>query len=538
MNGINEIVEQLLAYLRGMWRYRWYALVLAWLISLAGWVHVAMLPDQYQASARVYVDTQSILRPLLHGLAISVDPSAQITLMTRTLLSRPNLAKVARMTDLDLQAQDSEAMDDLLDELKEKIGLTGAGQQNLYTITVLDEDPQLARRIVQAVLTMLVENTLGETRQDSDTAQRFLDRQISEYEARLVAAEDRLKEFKRRHVGMMPGSGDDYYVRMQEAGAALESVKLQLRQAENRQAALQRQIQGEEPTFGLDPNVDAALTSVLAPTVNLPVQNRIQTLETQLDTLLLKYTERHPDVISTRQMIAELEQQRDDQLSELTANMASLPNSVKASIPSLDVNPVYQQLKIAYGNESANIAALQAQLLEYENKLKELQKRIHTVPEIEAQLTALNRDYSVTKSNYEALLARRESAHISQQAGQTTDDIRFKVIEPPRAATEPAQPNRPKLMSVVLAAGVSVGLGVAFLVGQIWPTFDNRRSLMQATNIPVFGSVGAILSPVVIRRQRLALYLYLFLAVSLLVVFVGLITLEMNRVEIPLNWPW
>ncbi|MCB1766023.1 MAG: chain length determinant family protein, partial [Candidatus Competibacteraceae bacterium] len=165
---MQEIIGQLLDYLRGIWRNRWYAMVCAWIICLIGWAVVYRMPDQYQASARVFVDTQSVLRPLLQGLAVTVNPDAQIGLMTRTLLSRPNLEKIARNADLDIRAQDTDALEDLLNSLQKHIGLASAGRENLYTITFTDRDPQVAKKVVQAVVTVFVENLLGETRQDTD----------------------------------------------------------------------------------------------------------------------------------------------------------------------------------------------------------------------------------------------------------------------------------------------------------------------------------------------------------------------------------
>ncbi len=102
---MSEIIEQILGYLRSIWRYRWYGLGIAWLICLGGWAFIFKLPNQYEASARVYVDTQSVLRPLLQGMTVQFNPASQIDLMTRTLLSRPNLEKVARMTDMGTEGQ-------------------------------------------------------------------------------------------------------------------------------------------------------------------------------------------------------------------------------------------------------------------------------------------------------------------------------------------------------------------------------------------------------------------------------------------------
>ncbi|MCP5195985.1 MAG: chain length-determining protein [Gammaproteobacteria bacterium] len=534
---MNEIIGQLLDYLRGIWRNRWYALGCAWIICLIGWVVIYRMPDQYQASARVFVDTQSVLRPLLQGLAVSVNPEAQIGLMTRTLLSRPNLEKIARNADLDIRAQDAEALDSLLTGLQKRIQLASAGRENLYSIAFTDRDPQMAKKVVQAVVTVFVENLLGETRQDTDTAQRFLEKQIAEYESRLVEAENRLKEFKIKNVGLMPTEGQNYYTRLQQASADVEAVKLELNQAESRRDSLLQQIGGEEPTFGIGPQPGA--NAGPAKDLSLPIDARIQSLEQKLDELLLKYTERHPDVGILKQTIAELRKQREEELAQHQASMAAnaLNNAglgLGFGPAGVDANPVYQQLKVALAQEEANVASLQARLAEYEKRRKELQDQVNTVPQVEAGLTALNRDYENNRKKYDELVARRESARLSQQAEQTNQDIRFRIIDPPRAPLDPTGPNRPLLISGVLIGGIGIGGALAFLLAQLWPTFDSRRSLLHATQIPVFGSVSAVLSPAAARRQRWMLLGYLALGSGLIMLYGGLLVVETMGFKSPL----
>ena len=539
---MNEIIGQLLDYLRGIWRNRWYTLICTWIICLIGWAVVYRMPDQYQASARVFVDTQSVLRPLLQGLAVSVNPDAQIGLMTRTLLSRPNLEKIARNADLDIYAQNTEALDNLLNGLQKRIQLASAGRENLYTITFIDRDPQLAKKVVQAVVTVFVENLLGETRQDTDTAQRFLEKQITEYEGRLTEAENRLKNFRIKNVGLMPSEGQSYYVRLQTASADLETVKLELNQAESRRNSLLQQIGGEEPTFGIGPQPGIAGPAGPAGDPSLPIDARIQSLEQKLDELLLKYTERHPDVGILKQTIDDLRKQREEELAQYRASMAANAAVSAASNNAglgfgpagVDANPVYQQLKVALAQEEANVASLQARLAEYEKRYKELQDQVNTIPQVEAALAALNRDYDINRKKYDELVARRESARLSQQAEQTNQDIRFRIIDPPRVPLEPSGPNRPLLISGVLLGGLGAGGALAFLLAQIWPTFDSRRSLLHATQIPVFGSVSAVLSPAAARRQRWMLLSYLALGCGLLMFYGGLLVVETIGFKLPL----
>lgn len=526
---MHEIVEQILGYLRGMWRYRWYSLAVAWTISLGGWFFVHRLPDQFEASARVYVDTQSILRPLLRGLTVDVNPDSQIQLMTRTLLSRPNLEKVARMTDLDLKARDSTQMDVLLDRLSKHISLRSLGRENLYTIGFEDKDPGFAKKVVQSLLTIFVENALGETRQDSDTAQRFLDKQIAEYEARLLAAEERLKNFKRQNVELMPQSGQDHYTKMQEMGGQLSAARLDLKQIEQRRDTLKAQLDGDTATFGVGPKPVITQDGPVSITDSAPVDGRIKAMEEKLDLLLLQYTDKHPDVIAVRQTIADLRKQRDKELAEIRAAAAAAAKaSGSGGEPAQEGNPYLQQVRMLLTTEEGNVAAARVRVEEFERRLAEMQRMVNSVPEIEAQLKALNRDYDVTRQNYDQLLARRESARLSQQAGQTNEDIKFKVIDPPRVPNEPTGPNRVALMSGVFVASILGGIAVAFLVSQLRPTFDSRRMLTDFTGLPVLGMVSIVVSPATIRRQRYGLAGFVGMGMLLVLTFGGLLAAQLT----------
>ena len=68
---MGELIAQLLVYAKGTWKYRWVSVAVAWTVAVLGWFFVYQMPNNYQASARIYVDTQSILRPLMAGMTVS-----------------------------------------------------------------------------------------------------------------------------------------------------------------------------------------------------------------------------------------------------------------------------------------------------------------------------------------------------------------------------------------------------------------------------------------------------------------------------------
>src|SRR5689334_7398865 len=187
MDSIRSLVEQ---YLRAAWRRRWMGVIIAWLVCGIGWVGVYLVPNQYESSARLYVDADAILTPLLRGLAADSAPTGQLEVLQRTLLSRPNLEKVISKTDLDLSVTGPSDRERLLQELATGIQVKPQ-TKNLFTITYRNRSAKVAHDVVQTLLTLFVESATGSNRNDMENARRFLEHQISSYEQQLRAAEKR-----------------------------------------------------------------------------------------------------------------------------------------------------------------------------------------------------------------------------------------------------------------------------------------------------------------------------------------------------------
>ncbi len=526
---MQDTISLLLGYIRGAWRYRWLAMAVPWIVAPVGWFFVYEIPDRYEASARVYVDTRTILRPLLKGLAIQSDVSQQLNLMTRLLLSRKNLEQVARMTDLDLNVKTPNQMDSLIQTLSKKITITGDNSRgrksdNIYTIACEHPDPQMAKRIVQSLLTLFVETALGETRKDSDSAQRFLEKQIAAYQARLEEAELQRKKFKRDNFGLLPGQGSDSYAELEMAAAQVEEARLLLREAEQRRDELRRQLEDEEDDDAYD------LFAGIGPQTAFSTKydDRIEVLQTNLDDLLMKYTKRHPTIITIKETLDELEARREVELEELQKNAP-----LEEGLPAGDrTSPVFQQIKLTLGEAEANVASMRARVQEYERRLGVLQERVDAGLEVETKLKGLNRDYQIIKANYNGLIAKRETAKLSEQVEQRADNVKFKIIDPPRLPNKPATPNRPLLISLVLLGGLAAGLGFAVLTSLIRPTFDDRRSLNDETGLPVLGSVSMNWTPEQKVKRKLQFVAYVLTGVSLLAIYGGVLAVQVLDINV------
>jgi polysaccharide chain length determinant protein (PEP-CTERM system associated) len=510
-----EALQELITYLRGIWRFRWYAMVIAWVVSIGGWIYIAKMPDQYESSAKVLVDTESMLRPLLHGLAVQSNVAQRVQLMTKTLLSRPNLEKVLRMTDMDHKAATVHDMDALINQIRDSVRLNGTRTQNLYTLSATNSDPNTAKNIVQSLITIFIEDALGNTRQDSDVAQKFLLEQIKEYESRLVKAENRIKEFKQKNIGQMPGVGRDYFEQLQTAQVELEQANLKLRELKKRKEELNRQLKGEEPVFGFGAPLPGS-------NLQSPLDERIRQLEEKVDDLLLVYTENHPTVIAARAALEELKKEREEDLK-------NSPQQTFDPSKELAQNPIYQQLKISKAQTEAEISALEVRVKEYSNRVDKYKKLVNTGPEIEAELQSLNRDYALNKDSYNMLVARLESAKLGEQAEQAGDEVKFEIIEPPRVPVKPSGPNRMLFSAAALFFGIAGGVGVGFLLSQLKPVIYDRRTLKSVSGYPVFGVVSRFWYPELLFRKRLEFGIFLAVGVILAMCFAGLLVLQQSE---------
>lgn len=488
---MEQLITQLLSYLKGMWKYRWYAVIAIWFVAIAGWLIVHTLPDNYESSARIYVDTQSVLQPLMAGLATPPNVEQQVLIMSRTLISRPNVERVMRMVDLDLKAKTTKEREALINSLTSEIKIMSTGRDNLFTISYRNENPKIAKDVVQSLLTIFVEGSLGDKKQDTTSALRFINEQIKEYQEKLVNAEAALKEFKQKNVGMMPGQGSDYVTQLSAAADILNQAKLELREAEQSRAALKKQISGDEPS---------SMTDDIASTASIPenpeIDSRIQDLTKNLDAMRLQYTELHPDVISTKRLIAKLEERKKEE-AKLNKHSAD---------PGKNYSPMLQQLNVALAEAESRAAAMRARVEEYSARYNHLKSMSHSIPEVEADLTQLNRDYQVNKANFERLLERREAAKMSGDMDATSELVTFRIIDPPTTPQLPTGPNLERLFSLVLLGAIASGIGIAFVISQISPTFQSQHNLREITERPVLGTVAMIWTDQEVIKQKKEIY--------------------------------
>lgn len=511
---MNQAVEQIFEELHSAWRFRWLALAVAGGVAVIGWIAVFALPDRYESSARVFVDTRTALKPVIQGLSIEQDVNAQLNYVRQSLLAGPQLRRLAEQTGVlsptvTSPTEQAKTLERLAAAVT--VDVRGAGENpkddsagSIYGISYQDRDRARSLRVVETLLNTLVEETLSGKQKGSENAQKFLESQLKLYEARLRDAENRLAEFKKHNVGLMPsdqgqaGAGG-YFAQLQAEMDAAKKAETDLGIAQARRAELARQLRGEAvvSAAGSTPVIGTAGIASGTDTVS-----RIKETQAKLDELLLRFTDKHPDVIATRETLGELQKRRASEIEGLKRGDA---NAVAASGASS--NPVFQSIQLQLNQADVDIASLRGQVEQHRNKAAELRQRLDTAPKVEAEYAQLMRDYDVNRTQYTALLSNYEKARLGEQA-DSAGSVRFEVVQPPTAGFSPVFPRRALFLAGVMFAALGVGAAVAWLMSMLRPVVGGAQSLTKLTGLPVLGVVSTAFPARIQGEQRSAVFRY------------------------------
>ena len=527
---MKQELERVFDEVRSAWRFRWYGFTAAFIVAFIGWALVFALPDRYEADARVFVDTRTALKPALQGLTTDQNVDAQINYVRQSLLEGPQLEQIAKETGvLEPTVTDERARTKILNKLSDRIALIvfSAGSQGderstagtIYSFHYTDVSRERALKVVQTLLNTFIEQTLGGKREGSEHAQKFLEAQIKDYEQRLSTAEDRLAAFKKQNVGLMPSEQGGYFAQLQTEVDAAKKADTDLSIALSRRDELAKQLHSDEAISAAGPMGPVMGANGVATGSN-DTLSRVQEAQAKLDELLLKYTDRHPDVIAARATLDELKKRRATELDSLRRGDAGAVASSGAGN-----NPVYQTIQLELNKQDVEIAALRRESAQHQSTVAELRQRLNSAPQVEAEFQQLNRDYDVNKAQYTALVESYQKARLGERA-DIAGSVRFEVVLPPTAPVAPTAPKRSLLLGVIWLAAMAIAAGIAYGMSLLQPIVSSVRAVNELTPFPVLGAVGVAFPTRQRREFRRHVWQFSAATACLTVAFVAALALN------------
>ena len=471
---------RLRTYLTGTWHYRWIGMGVTWAVCLIGWLGIALVPNQFQAVAMIYVDTDTMMAPLLKGLTVSTDPEQQVSVMLNTLLTRPNLEQVVHLTTPNATNLSSAEMARQVQDLQSHISIKPLNTKNLFELSYTDRNPDKGLNVSQTLLSIFVDSNIGNKRHDLEGAQSFLDTKVNEYETLVRQAEARRTKFKQDNLDVLTSN-----VTPDQARAKVEEARTQLNGAQARLSSLRAQLAGIPKLVYIDGPGALILGAGTGNSIRGgSMFQRLAEAKQTLSDLRSKFTDDHPDVKAVKREIAQMQ-------AELSATPPAGSQEATAGNQSIP-NPVYVQTQSKLSDAMTEVALQQSRLNDAQTTLENARKLSSKALEINAQFANLDRDYDLVHKTYAELLTRRESAKLSQSVNDEQSSIAVRIVEPPKKAAFPSAPNRPLLNSIVILIGLAAGLGTAIALSINAGRFFAKEQLASEFDYPIIGVVGRL----------------------------------------------
>ena len=468
---MGSVFDDLRASLQGIWNRRWLALGVAWVVCLIGWVVVAMVPNSYDSSARIFVQMYD---PLAAQVGIGEnDRRHDIDRIRDTLTSSVHLEKVVRSTPLGANIHTRKQMESAVAGLAKAIKVVN-DQDNLFEISATSasaarsdsENAHLSQQIVQKMIEIFRDENLDNNQGQMRETLGFLDQQLAARQKELEAAEQNRMAFEAQHPEMAQG-GVSLVQRLEADRAESRSIDSDIVAAQSAVASVNGQLASTPATLAPNAPVTAGGRT--------PLQQAIQ------DLYMMKargLTDNHPDVIAQRNQVAALKAQAQAEGGSKTAVALGAPN------------PTYSALIGQRADRQAALQALQSRHDSVEKDIAEATAQQMSNPELLSQAQNISRDYDVLKQQYDKLLQDREEMRLKGQVQNQNNGVKFQILDPPALPRTPTAPNRPVLLLVVLLAGLGAGIGVAFAAGELRSTFGTTSKLERVSGLPVLGAIS------------------------------------------------
>ncbi len=429
--------------------------VIALLVLLAG---LFVLPQKYTASTTILAQESDIIQPLLEGRAVATGVVDRAGIARQVVYSRKVMQAILEAGGWMAGKPTPVEQEKLIEDIRGNTRIS-APRENLVQITYSDSDPERTYTVTKRLADLFITESLATKERESRDAYQFISKQVQDYHRKLTDAEDNLQRYRSANVDAQPGSATDVNTRIAALRTQVEQARMSLMEQRSRAQALEAQLSGE-----------SAVTAVQ--TRESVYRAQLMELQGQLDTLLLNYTEQHPDVVRIRHQMADIQ----TAMREDAQRPRQAAGDQDGAFGNAQLNPLYQELRSRLSEVRREIAATDSRMSALQGLLDQELERSRRIAASESTLAELTRDYEVNRDIYQDLLRRRENARVSMELDREKRGLTMRIQDP---AAMPLRPSGLRLTHFA-AGGLLFAIAVPFALLFVRVRFDPRiRSVRQ-----------------------------------------------------------
>jgi len=445
------------------------------------------LPSLYRSSTLILVEQPTVSQQYVVSNVAS-DLDERLESIKQQILSRTLLLRIINKLNLYPSERARLSPDDLVDRMRKNIDIDltrspDRDQLTAFNISYSADNPYVAQQVTTELTNILISENLEVREQQSQSTTDFLESQLDAARQNLAGQEERVREFKDKHLGDLPG---------------------QLQSNIQILSGLQNELQAEQDGLGRAKQQNAYLESLLgqfrsgrpggSAAAISTLDQELDKLRSDLADLSSRYTDQHPDVRKVKEQIVKTQKLRDQmaaaQLKSNAAgkNKAGDPDSEsdysagKPLPPQMEVESQLKANQLEIANRQKAISGLQAQIADY-------QSRLNRTPVREQELADITRDYDQSRSYYDSLLAKKNQSELATNLEKQQQGEHFRMVDPPSLPNKPLSPYRFKLswlgLLVGLVAAIGAAAGAEMLDDRIYDEKEFRRLLPRELTVEI-----------------------------------------------------
>ena len=456
-----------------------------------------VLPNVYQSNALILVTPQRVPTSFVAS-TVTIDLSERMQSITQEIMSRTQLEKIVQEFNL---YQKLVALEDRINVLRKSIKIESR-RNNVFQLSFEFEDPEKARQVTSRLGSLLIEQNLNAREQQAQGTKSFINAETERLRKELEEQEAVVNKYKAAHGYELPDQLDTNLRSLEQLRRGLEANNQRMAALQERQGLLQKQ------TVEADlPKTDTLTAPLTNTALAVPQSVQLEMKKKELDSLLQRYSNKHPDVIRAKKEIQALE-------NDSSEPIPGQPNSTKSST----ISPVKRVLLTQITDIDSEMKALHMQSEGMRSQISVLQARVDTTPVRALELSKISRGYDITLRKYQDLLAKSLESELSENMEKKQKSEQFQILDPANFPVKPARPNRLMIILMGLGAGLAGGIGLAIFWDNLDSSFRRAEEISAYVNVPLLATLPALVTRGSVLEQRRAQGLLVLASIGTLAV--------------------
>lgn len=427
-----------------------------------------------------------------------------VNTLTQIVTSRTNLEKIIMDLDLYSGAREKLPIEDVIEMFRKKIVIKPSNRGNVFTISYSGGQPEKVVRVTNAIAAKFIEENLKYRQERAIDTTSYANQELQAAKKVMDAQENAMRDYKLKNYDEMPDHREANMSRLTSLQGQYQGKQDSIQDLERTLVLIQDQMNNlkilaqRSAEYATDLDAGSFVWS--------EADNRLTELRSTLDGLLLKYTEKHPEVVRVRKLITKLEVEEQSQSEEeqSQSDVGSTDISIWQPPPIQDTSyeQTLLQLERQRNDIQGNIANIENEKTQLKEKIEQIEEWVAAAPVREAEWSSLTREYGQLKKHYDYLVSQNLAAQSMLNLEEQQKGSQFKIEDPGRFPGKPIKPNFLKIMAMSVMAGLGLGIGGILVLDVFDASFRDPEALEPSLGIPLLITIPYIETQAEVKRKK------------------------------------